>query len=149
MHYHAHLEVRTQKPLGKGRFHGPDRYVAIQWVRLFGIFGIPVYREDGDVSISDGFNAGGYDWCIQHWGTKWNVGDTVQLRRFARSVLFTFDTAWSPPTPIVFALSERFPGFRFSLRYWEGGVGFQGHVVCKDGEVLDEDQREYRGRRGG
>src|SRR5438045_2750467 len=23
--------------------------------------------------ITDGFNQGGYEWCCDHWGTKWNA----------------------------------------------------------------------------
>ena len=39
-------------------------------------------REDKDNGLSwdecrpDGYNHGGYEWCIEHWDTKWNAYGT-------------------------------------------------------------------------
>ena len=27
----------------------------------------------GGLEVPDGFNHGGYDWCLKNWGTKWNA----------------------------------------------------------------------------
>ena len=40
-----------------------------------------------------------YDWCIDHWGTKWNAKQTI-LSQYNNHIMFEFDTAWSPPEPI-------------------------------------------------
>ena len=30
-------------------------------------------KETGKMDIQDGFNSGGYFWCINNWGTKWKA----------------------------------------------------------------------------
>ena len=45
-----------------------------------------------------------YEWCNEHWGTKWNA---CNARWDGLSV--AFDTAWAAPGPIFGALMERFP----------------------------------------
>ena len=32
-------------------------------------------RVKGDYMAKDGFNSGGYQWCLQNWGTKWGIYD--------------------------------------------------------------------------
>ena len=89
-----------------------------------------------------------YDWSVENWGTKWNASvGTREERR--TSFLLTFDTAWSPPTPIVKALSEKYPNNKFSLRYYEGGMGYKGHFAMKGGKIVADEYGKYRGRRGG
>jgi hypothetical protein len=62
---------------------------------------------------------------------------------------YQFDTAWSPPLPVIQAASNKFLAVRLTLRYYEGGCGFKGILVCKAGQVLRNECGEYRGRRGG
>lgn len=97
----------------------------------------------------DGFNSGGYEWRCNNWGTKWDVCDLRPKARSQGRASFVFNTAWSPPIPVVEALLKKFPKLKVTLRYYEGGCGFQGVLSAKDGEVLEADQYEYRGRRGG
>jgi len=96
----------------------------------------------------DGYNSGGYEWCRRFWGTKWNAC-RVSLKRYKRSLLYKFDTAWSPPTPVIFAMSECFPRLKFSIRFYEGGAGYKGHYILKDGEFLKCQTGPYCGYRGG
>lgn len=96
----------------------------------------------------DGYNQGGYEWCIANWGTKWNACDTV-VRKTSRGCTFSFNTAWSPPGPVIRKAASLFPSLQFDLKYWEGGCGFQGGLSVKCEEVLEEWEGEYRGRRGG
>jgi len=105
----------------------------------------------------DGYNSGGYGWCVRNWGTKWNVGRRIVERTAPKlkseklkCVKFAFDTAWSPPLPIVSALGDRFPTLTFTLQYWESGCGFSGkYVVNKSVCTEDTVNNAYRGRRGG
>jgi hypothetical protein len=105
----------------------------------------------------DGFNRGGYEWCIANWGTKWNANDAKLVHqstwnnegRPALSVMLAFSTAWSPPLPIVMKASERFPELEFELRYFERGMEFNGIFVCKGGEVTRNEDGPYFGMRGG
>jgi len=42
-----------------------------------------------------------YDWAIKNWGTKWGVYDVTEWK----GNKISFNTAWSPPIPIIEALS--------------------------------------------
>lgn len=97
------------------------------------------------------YNRGGYEWCIANWGTKWGFyevevleGDPAQGR-----LEYTFQTAWSPPIPVVEAMAKRFPSLVFALDYFEGGEGFMGSCLYQNGEEEEEGSAPYHGPRGG
>lgn len=96
----------------------------------------------------DGYNSGGYRWCNENWGTKWNFVRAV-VSSTARQVVFGFETAWSPPTPVIEKMSAMFPKLKFVLCYFEGGMQFQGKCVFKGGEMVEELTGSYKGNRGG
>jgi Ferredoxin-like domain in Api92-like protein len=106
----------------------------------------------------DGYNQGGYGWCIRHWGTKWNAVEVQEGKRakewrrhdttFQRVVLH-FQTAWSPPLPVIVRASQCCPELVFDLRFFECGAAFQGRLICKHGEVTHDETRSYSGNRGG
>ena len=60
-----------------------------------------------------------------------------------------FDTAWSPPVPVIEKLASMFPDHEFDLRYYEGGVGFCGHAHWELGVEQVHHQGDYDGPRGG
>lgn len=99
----------------------------------------------------DGFNWGGYEWCLKNWGTKWNANcDDAQPVLERRTLFYHFDTAWAPPEPIIFTLAKRFPTVRVTLKYWEGGAGYSGRLVVQGEETLEDNHNDhYRGHRGG
>jgi hypothetical protein len=84
----------------------------------------------------NGFNCGGYDWCCDNWGTKWNVNENMDI--YDPDGVIEFQTAWSPPEPIIVKLSEMFPEVEIKLVYEEPGVGFIGKLVCKNGKRLKD-----------
>jgi hypothetical protein len=96
----------------------------------------------------DGFNSGGYEWCVKNWGVKWNAGGGI-LKRSKRSLFYRFETAWAPPLPVVQALSRKYPTARVTIKFYEMGMAFQGRFVFRDGEILDQFEGKYYGRRGG
>lgn len=99
--------------------------------------------------VKDGFNSGGYEWCVKHWKTKWTAyQDSIKTDKGNRLTI-TFQTAWSPPIPIVEKASEMFPLLEFTLKYFERGGAFQGVYKIKDGTILEDSSREYKGNRGG
>ncbi len=77
-----------------------------------------------------------YSWRCANWGTKWNVTASRSELPNGKELTYTFDSAWSPPEPIVRKLSEMYPDHIFELRYWEGGCDFSGEYVCVAGEVV-------------
>jgi len=107
------------------------------------------FREKYGVDADDGFNSGGYNWCVQNWGTKWNACDAEVVRNYPCSVLIGFQTAWSPPIPVIQKLSELFPGCMFTLQYYECGMAYQGRVKFKEGEQIVLVEGKYKGSQGG
>ena len=77
-----------------------------------------------------------YDWCINNWGSKWGCYD-ISRYYGPQSVLYIFDTAWTPPEPVVEAMIKMFPKLRFIFTYEEEGVGFSGTLKGYRGKVYE------------
>lgn len=83
---------------------------------------------------ADGYNHGGYDWCIKTWGTGGNAYD----------IGFNYDgvhfnTAWATPRPIWVELSKRFPAFQLVVEYADEDIGSNcGIIVYQNGNVVSE-----------
>jgi hypothetical protein len=77
-----------------------------------------------------------YHWSIANWGTKWDVGNDIELHGDPKygELYCHFDTAWGPPIEFLNTLSIRYPELTFSLYYAEGGVGFWGSYTVTNGE---------------
>jgi len=81
-----------------------------------------------------------YDFNISNWGTKWNAYEQKML---APNILY-FETAWSPPCPVIEELSQMFPKLKFNLSWADEDIGsHQGclryHVgVSEDGYNLED-----------
>jgi hypothetical protein len=72
-----------------------------------------------------------YDYCVNEWGTKWDVGgDGMTCEIEDGRISTSFDSAWSPPI----AAYEKLVDLGFSVRayYYEGGMCFAG--VWEDGD---------------
>ena len=85
-----------------------------------------------------------------HWGTCQNAcyfGPPINATD--RRADLAFETAWSPPSPVIIALSKQFPTLNFTLRYWECGCGFSGILRVRNGCILRNDRFDYGGSRGG
>ena len=78
-----------------------------------------------------------YDWCISKWGTKWNTTDAILAKETPRSLHYYFDTAWSPPTGALVALSTQFPNVRIVIDVREEGMAFGGSMGIENGEIDD------------
>lgn len=93
------------------------------------------------------------------WGTKWYPEEVLVDVKCDESnrkginayyeILYTFESAWTPPKPIIKTLGEKFPKVIFDLRYFEQGMMFNGIYVMEEGEVSDDRQADYFGHRGG
>jgi hypothetical protein len=85
-----------------------------------------------------------YNWCINNWGTKWDAyhqggPPLIQGESHDASMVYTFDTAWSPPQPVMIALAEKCPHVRIRHTYVEEGMAFGGVDVFEDGLHVGED----------
>jgi hypothetical protein len=69
-----------------------------------------------------------YDFCVNEWGTKWDVDpyDKVEYddAHDKRGITFGFDSAWSPPTGVYEALMDQ--GYSVRAYYYEPGMAFAG-----------------------
>jgi len=96
-----------------------------------------------DVPKKNGYNSGGYEWCIENWGTKWGACEVVTARMSPEVFYADFDTAWSPPIPVVQKASEMFDSLTFSISYSEEAMGFEGRSEFLSGEIVNEYCTEY------
>ena len=82
-----------------------------------------------------------YDYCVNEWGTKWDVGGNdynEPHQETPNKIIMSFDSAWAPPTTAM----DKFEALGFSVRlyYYEPGMGFAG--IYEDGH---DDYYEYGG----
>ena len=80
-----------------------------------------------------------YDWCVNEWGPKWDVGDEGRATlNEDGSLTASFNSAWSPPIEAYRMLEDL--GFKIKAYYFEGGMMFAG--IYEDG---DDDYYEIGG----
>ena len=81
-----------------------------------------------------------YDFSVNEWGTKWDVGggDGHMVEQDANGVVFNFDSAWAPPIAAYEKLMEQ--GFKIIAYYFEPGMAF-----CGKWEDGSDDYYEYAG----
>jgi hypothetical protein len=101
--------------------------------------------EQNELELKEEFNrithgyATWYDFCVNEWGTKWDVGgDDGVLNDIDGGIIVSFDSAWAPPTTAYAKLEEL--GFKILAMYYEPGMAFAG--VYEDGV---DDYYEYGG----
>lgn len=74
-----------------------------------------------------------YEWCPEHWGTKWNAMETsfdLEERKLS------FTTAWAAPEPIVEALVKAFPRIDFVWNYADENCACNtGRFIHKNGAL--------------
>lgn len=66
-----------------------------------------------------------YDWQTNNWGTKWDIElETDEQNEY--ELIYSFDSAWTPPIKGIEKISAMFPKLTFWLEYEEEGCGFKG-----------------------
>jgi hypothetical protein len=85
---------------------------------------LPVPKNE-DGTVFDGW----YDWCVNNWGTKWDVGGQpehhgLKATRVGNQVSASFDSAWAPPVGLYDKLVEL--GYNVKATYWEPGMAYCG-----------------------
>jgi hypothetical protein len=80
-----------------------------------------------------------YDFCVNEWGTKWDIGaDGNPAQDIPGGLMLGFDSAWAPPVGAYEKLTEM--GFSIRAMYYEPGMAFAG--IWEDG---NDDYYDYSG----
>ena len=104
---------------------------------------VPV-AEEAEHKLKEEFNrithgyTNWYDYCVNEWGTKWDVGGDNPAQDIPGGLMLGFDSAWSPPIGAYEKLLEM--GFEIEAMYYEPGMAFAG--VWDNGH---DDYYEYSG----
>lgn len=77
-----------------------------------------------------------YDWNINNWGTKWEMGIIDWERQDDHTIWISFQSAWSPPIALYEHVYDE--GWEVEGLYNESGCAFAG--IWKDG---DDQYYEY------
>ena len=106
---------------------------------------------------------GWYTWRIAAWGTKWDAAFSDSQPMFAIGAegmdpdatkeaqgstitptvaIYKFDTAWSPPSPVIEAASEQHPELEFLLQFAEVGEGYAGREKYLAGLLVEQEELE-------
>jgi len=81
-----------------------------------------------------------YDFSVNEWGTKWDVGDSDGINEVTENSLTVyFDSAWAPPLAAYDKMTAL--GFEIEAMYDESGMGFCGRWTNEGGD----DYYEYSG----
>lgn len=110
--------------------------------------GLPLERP------KDGFNSGGYEWCCENWGTKWGTYSGRAITEIVHDndmleVQLSFESAWSPPTPVFDKLAEMYPSISFRAESFEQGAAYQMLQEWEEGHKVTDREDRYDGPRGG
>ena len=74
-----------------------------------------------------------YDWCIEHWSTKWDIYNAEVEVEDENTLRFWFESAWAPPESVFHKLISQ--GYEVVLAYYETGMDYCG--------VLTNEKHEY------
>lgn len=84
-----------------------------------------------------------YDRNCAVLGTKWDVTGTLAVTRDKRRV-FTFDSAWGPPTEGIEAVSKQYPTLKFVLQWGGSEMDGSGSYHVRNGELLRQTTGPHR-----
>ncbi len=74
-----------------------------------------------------------YNFNNREWGTKWDIHNEVVLTEDKPdSLIYCFDTAWSPPCEAILRLTEQYPEAKITLDY-EEEQGWGGSILFTNG----------------
>ena len=102
------------------------------------------YRGDNAEELVAKYGASDwYNWCVNNWGTKWDVGEDDCVEVVGPAVKASFDSAWAPPCQAYERLIEL--GFHVKAYYYEPGMCFVGVWEGDMENGWDDDYHDYSG----
>lgn len=135
---------RARKAFNDGRLL--DEFIPVPQALRDTVSGFPAedQRAAHEAQMAENIEKYGYkdwyDFCVNQWGTKWDVGADGQpaIDNDTNTLVMNFDSAWAPPTTAYERLMEL--GFKILAYYYEPGMAFCGR--WDDG---DDDYYDYGG----
>jgi hypothetical protein len=110
----------TVTPVAKCFPHIDAQFAKTEEEKVKALLNEPTIRDDS-----------WWDWRIQNWGTKWDIGYSDDRSNHAQvndnTMFVYFDSAWSPPTDAYAKLAEL--GYLIRAYYFEGGCSFCGSWI--------------------
>ena len=123
--------VRAKDALERGEFLAEFIPVPEELQIVAGSVGNPVEQAKLEADTNRNIEKYGYgnwyDYCVNEWGTKWDVGgdgQEVDITEDGTMLTTYFDSAWAPPTNAFEKLQDM--GFGVEAMYYEPGMAFAG-----------------------
>jgi hypothetical protein len=123
--------VRAKDALERGEFLAEFIPVPEELQIVAGSVGNPVEQAKLEADTNRNIEKYGYgnwyDYCVNEWGTKWDVGgdgQEVDITEDGTMLTTYFDSAWAPPTNAYEKLQDM--GFGVEAMYYEPGMAFAG-----------------------
>jgi hypothetical protein len=83
-----------------------------------------------------------YEWALENYGTKWGDYEHGPLATTATSIVFHYNTAWSPLSEkFWWKLSQAWPTLTFVTTFDESGMAFYGAIAARSGIVAVREER--------
>ena len=85
-----------------------------------------------------------YDWQLNNWGCKWGPYNGIrdpkekEYKNGNESLVYDFDTPWSPPTEWIVNTSKLFPTLTFKNYCNEPGCNFKGTQIIINGIITKD-----------
>ena len=79
-----------------------------------------------------------YSWNCDNWGTKWNACN-VYKDLYPDTIIYTFETAWSPPINWLKTTAIKYPDYEFKLEFNEEAEMFEGVYIYENGLPIKEE----------
>ena len=77
-----------------------------------------------------------YEWCWDHWGTKWNAGDSYLEEEDDNKISVSFSTAWNTPDPIWHKIIKDNPTEEFFISFDNDAGNETTLLTIKNGEIF-------------
>ena len=82
-----------------------------------------------------------WDWCVTHWGTKWDINDDGLVFEDTEDGYATisgwFESAWAPPIEAYNTYMENNEEIQILATYEEGGMDFAGIYDNGDDDYME------------
>ena len=82
-----------------------------------------------------------YMWRSANWGTKWNARHSEIEIQSSTAISARFDTAYSPPLPVIYKLGEKL-SFAFIEFDYESAGEWWGKLTFENGQVTEDQEGE-------